>query len=83
MEPLLTSNADRRDLILQGLAIERLWGIEFGALDKPLVCRADGPVVYVDHCAADKLRETWAQDPSVDVDKIQVDVVWAWGGQLA
>lgn len=81
MQQPLASNAERRDLILQGLPIDRLSGIEFGALDKPLVRRADGPIVYVDHCHADKLRQTWANDPSVDVQAIQVDVVW--GGQLA
>jgi Methyltransferase domain len=76
MQDLLPPEADRRDLLLQGLDIGRSFGIEVGPLDKPLVQRVDGDVCYVDHCSAEKLRETWANDPSVDVAKIQVDAVW-------
>lgn len=53
-----------------------LTGAEIGPLDKPLVSRSDSHVIYVDHKDTASLRQAWSEDKTVDVDKIQVDVVW-------
>lgn len=64
--------------ILSGLDLKQLAGIEVGALDRPLVRRGDGPVIYVDHVDTPALREKYAKDPNITAEKI-VDVGAVWG----
>ena len=68
---------DRREKILAGLDLARLTGIEIGPLDKPLVRRDRGFVLYVDHADTAALRQKYADDPGVDLDAlVEVDAVW-------
>jgi len=66
----------RRNKILNGLALSQLLGVEIGPLDKPLVEKRDGRVIYIDHSDAEKLRLAYAKDASVNVSKISVDAIW-------
>ena len=51
-------------------------GIEIGPLDKPVVTRDIGPIRYVDYLSTKELQARYADDPSVDTDRImQVDYV--------
>lgn len=67
---------DRRENILCGLGLAQMSGAEIGPLDRPLVQRSDGKVIYVDHCDTVELRKRWASDPNVAEDRIEVDAVW-------
>ena len=67
----------RRGIILRGLDVGRLRGVEIGPLDRPLVKRSDGPVVYVDHAPKDDLLKHYASDKDVDPAKlVAVDAIW-------
>ena len=68
---------DRRTKLLSGLDLARQQGAEIGALASPLVSRADGPVVYIDHADTDTLKRKYASDPTIDIDAIvNVDAIW-------
>ena len=68
---------DRREKILAGLDLARLAGIEIGPLDKPLVRRDRGFVLYVDHADTAALRQKYVDDSGVDLDALgEVDAVW-------
>lgn len=66
----------RRARLLDGLDLAHSIGAEIGALDKPLVTRSDGTVIYIDHSDAATLRQRYATHANVDVSRIEVDVVW-------
>jgi SAM-dependent methyltransferase len=68
---------DRREKLLGDLQLDRLVGLEIGALASPLVKRSDGPVIYVDHADTQALREKYREHTWIDPDAIvQVDAVW-------
>lgn len=68
----------RRAKLLDGLDLARLQGAEIGALASPVVSRADGAVLYVDHADTETLRRKYAADPAVDTTAIvEVDAVWS------
>lgn len=67
---------NRREKLLGGLTLSRLVGAEIGPLHNPLVSKAEGHVIYVDHKDTESLRKAWAPDKAVDVSKIHVDAVW-------
>ena len=68
---------DRREILLRGLDLARLRGLEIGPLMSPFVAKSDGDVVYVDHADTATLRQKYAADPNVQVDQIvDVDAVW-------
>src|SRR5580658_7325812 len=68
---------DRREIILNGLDLSKLVGVEIGALDKPLVRRQDGEVIYVDHADRETLVEKYKADPNVNKDSlVHVDAIW-------
>jgi len=69
---------DRRTRILTGLNISDSAGVEIGALDKPLVTRDMGKVLYVDHADTATLRKKYQEDAGVRADAI-VDVDGVWG----
>lgn len=68
--------SDRSDLLLRGLDLARSIGAEIGPLDRPVVARAAGRVIYVDHCDTGEMRRRWASDPNVRAERIEVDAVW-------
>ncbi|HEY2001776.1 MAG TPA: methyltransferase domain-containing protein [Acidobacteriaceae bacterium] len=69
---------DRRTRILTGLNVGDSVGVEIGALDKPLVTRDMGEVLYVDHADTATLRKKYEGDAGVRADAI-VDVDGVWG----
>jgi SAM-dependent methyltransferase len=74
---LIQGRSARAEKILAGLDLSALAGIEIGALDRPLVHRREGQVIYVDHAATATLRQKYAEDPNVNAAKIvDVDAVW-------
>jgi SAM-dependent methyltransferase len=70
----------RRERMLAGLDLTKGAGLEIGALCRPLVCKSQGDVYYVDYADAAFLRQRYADDPTVDVDQI-VEVDFLWGEQ--
>lgn len=69
---------DRRTRILTGLNVSDAVGVEIGALDKPLVTRDMGKVLYVDHADTATLRKKYQEDAGVRAEAI-VDVDGVWG----
>lgn len=68
---------DRKTRILNGLKLRESVGVEIGALDKPLVTRDMGTVLYVDHADTAALRRKYQGDAAVRSDAIvDVDGVW-------
>jgi SAM-dependent methyltransferase len=66
----------REDIMLDGLVVAELAGVEIGPLDRPLVRKDQGYIHYVDHCDTEALKERWSADPDVDTDLLHVDAVW-------
>lgn len=70
---------DRRERILRFIQPKGKRGIEVGALNRPIVTRADGEVLYADHLSTDGLRRKYAEDPDVNFDSfrnlVNVDIV--------
>lgn len=68
---------DRKTRILNGLHLRDAVGVEIGALDKPLVTRDMGHVLYVDHADTAALRRKYQEHANVRSDAIvDVDGVW-------
>jgi SAM-dependent methyltransferase len=67
----------RREKLLGGLDLRNMVGVEIGALDKPLVRREDGEILYVDYTDRDTLVAKYAKDPNVITDNIvHIDAIW-------
>ena len=75
------SGAPRNAALLEGLALDRLLGVEIGPLDRPVVTSAMGRVLYVDHADTGSLRAKYAGDAGVRAqDIMQIDSVWDENG---
>ena len=73
---------DRLQILLQGLDPSSTRGLEIGPLQSPMMRKPEADVLYVDHVGTEALREKYANDPNVDLDRIvEVDIVWS-GGSL-
>ncbi|MDQ2844755.1 MAG: class I SAM-dependent methyltransferase [Acidobacteriota bacterium] len=67
----------RKEKFLTDLDVRESFGIEIGPLGSPLVTKAEGKIIYVDHTEAANLRERYRGNPIVDCDKIvEVDAIW-------
>ena len=66
----------RREIMIKDLDIAGSIGVEVGPLDKPLVHKDQGTILYVDHCGTEKLKSLWSKDPNVNTSAIHVDAVW-------
>jgi SAM-dependent methyltransferase len=67
----------RRDKLLANLDLERLQGVEVGALAVPMVTKAEGNIKYVDFADTKTLRNLYKGNGDFDVNKIvEVDAVW-------
>lgn len=67
----------RHERLFYGIDLRRARGIEIGPLVTPIVSKEISEVYYVDHADRETLREKYAHDPNVDIDKIvPVDAVW-------
>jgi 2-polyprenyl-3-methyl-5-hydroxy-6-metoxy-1,4-benzoquinol methylase len=68
---------DRREKLLTGLNVSSGVGLEIGALDKPMLRRSEGEVIYVDYAGAETLRQKYDSDPHVNIkDIVEVDAIW-------
>ena len=68
---------DRRDIIISGLDLSKLQGLEIGPLSKPLVSSREGRVIYVDHTDTTRLKAKYEGNPYYDLnDFVTVDAVW-------
>jgi predicted SAM-dependent methyltransferase len=68
---------DRKSKLTAGLDLKKSLGVEIGALCRPIISAADGPILYIDHADTATLREKYKNDPNVDVDMIvNIDGVW-------
>ncbi len=68
---------DKREKLLRGLDLAAMTGIEIGALASPIVSRAEGKIIYIDHADTGSLREKYATHAGVDIEQIvEVDAVW-------
>jgi Methyltransferase domain len=69
--------ASRATALRAGLELARLTGLEIGPLANPIVHKSDGAITYIDHTDTASLRETYRNDPNIDIDRIvEVDAVW-------
>jgi len=66
----------RREKLLASLDLQKQVGAEIGPLHNPLIRREDGHVIYIDHKCAEDLRKSYANDPNVQPESIQVDAIW-------
>ena len=66
----------RRDKLVHGLDLARMVGAEIGPLDKALVPKAVGHVIYIDHVDTEALRAKYADDPVVNTSMLHVDAIW-------
>ena len=57
--------------------MERLLGVEIGPLDRPVLRREMGRVLYVDHADTTSLRAKYADDPGVRAESI-MEIDWVW-----
>jgi predicted SAM-dependent methyltransferase len=62
--------------MVRGLDLATMVGAEIGPLDKPVVAKSAGQVIYIDHVDTDALRAKYADDPMVDTGKLHVDAIW-------
>lgn len=69
----------RNGKLLAHIDIDRHYGLEIGALCRPVVPASCAGISYVDHLNTDGLRKKYETDPHVDVEKI-VSVRYVWGG---
>lgn len=76
-----TTPRSRLDKLLIGLDFRRLRGLEIGPLMTPLVTKAEGDILYVDHADTETLREKYRHHPNVDDLSRIVAVDHVWGAQ--
>ncbi len=69
---------NRNEKLLHCIDLVNQIGVEVGPLDKPIVTRKMGKVLYIDRGTTAALRHKYALDANVDTDKI-VDVDYVWG----
>lgn len=70
----------RLEKLLQHIDPAGQTGLEIGALTRPVITQAMGPVRYVDHCSTAELRAKYQSDPNIDETTI-VEVSYVWGEQ--
>lgn len=72
---------DRREKLLRGLDLTSSVGLELGPLDRPIVERHEGKILYADHVDAAALREKYLGNSQISQEAIvDVDVIWAEEG---
>jgi len=76
IQPAAPEYMSRRSKLLHDLDVGRCVGAEIGPLDKALVDKSEGHIIYIDHCDTDTLRKKWSTEPTIDLSKIHVDAVW-------
>ncbi len=68
---------ERREKLTTGLDLRHSVGIEIGPLDRPVITKQDGRIIYVDHTDTASLKGKYENDPNVNVEAIaNVDAIW-------
>jgi SAM-dependent methyltransferase len=68
---------ERREKLVGGLDLQHSVGIEMGPLDRPVITKQDGDIIYVDHTDAASLKNRYKGNPDIDVAAVvNVDAVW-------
>jgi SAM-dependent methyltransferase len=68
---------ERREKLVSGLDLQHLVGIEIGPLDRPVITKQDGRIIYIDHTDTASLKGKYENDPNVNVEAIaNVDAIW-------
>ena len=68
---------ERREKLVPGLDLQHALGIEIGPLDRPVLTKEDGDLIYVDHTDTASLKEKYKGNPDVNIASIvNVDAVW-------
>jgi Methyltransferase domain len=68
---------ERRDKLITGLDLRHGVGIEIGPLDRPVVTKQDGEILYVDHADTASIRGKYQGNSDVNIASIvNVDAVW-------
>lgn len=63
---------DRRTALLADLNLQATRGLEIGPLTAAVVSKEEGRVEYIDHLSTEELRKKYAQETTIDVNKIPV-----------
>ena len=63
---------DRRTALLADVNLHATRGLEIGPLTAALVSKEEGRVEYIDHLSTEELRKKYAQESTIDVNKIPV-----------
>jgi SAM-dependent methyltransferase len=72
---------ERKDSILEGVALKSSRVLEVGALHRPLVRRDEADVYYLDYCDTASLRAKYRSNPEVPAEAIvDVDIVMSAAG---
>ncbi len=71
---------DRSTKLVGMLDLARQEGLEIGPLDHPLVDKSLGKISYLDHASIAELKEKYASDPSVSLERI-VSLDYVAGGR--
>ena len=75
------NDLSRRERVLKCLDIANQRGVEIGPLDRPIISRSDGDILYLDHLNSDNLKLKYALNAEaglVNVEKlVAVDLVAA------
>ena len=76
--PLVPPPPSRRDKLLDGLDLERMAGVEIGALTSPIVSKQEAGerILYVDHLDTEGLRQKYSDDQLAGATLVDVDRVW-------
>lgn len=74
--------SERRAIVLGSLDLSTSRGIEFGALDNPLVRKNEGNISYVDYASTEVVRRQHAAGSSIRPENI-LDIDYVWGNMPA
>jgi SAM-dependent methyltransferase len=67
----------RQEKLLQDIDPASQTGVEIGPLISPIVTRDMGQIRYIDHANTEALRLKYADNATIDIDKIvEIDYVW-------
>lgn len=67
----------RKERMLDRIDLKSMIGVEIGPACFPIVTRAEGKILYVDHLPTSELIKKYRDDPRVDLNSFcEIDFVW-------
>ena len=67
---------ERRQRLLKNLNLSRQLGLEIGPMDRPVVSRDMGKVIYADRWSSEELTESGRDYSEYNLEDIHIDAVW-------